>query len=129
MARSSSSRSGADRCGARPVPWAAGTARAPTPPWPEGPKSGKRRPRRATSPGRPRLVTGRSCAASGVSVTSRGAYPRAAASRARRAPRALEDVRKVLTDRGSQRCGSQRITADHSGSQRIMQTGFVPGDG
>jgi hypothetical protein len=34
-----------DRCDARPVRRAAGGFRALTPPWPEGPKSGKRRPR------------------------------------------------------------------------------------
>src|SRR5215468_4745090 len=43
---------GADRCGARPVRRAAGTARAPTPPWPAGPKSGRRRPGAQRSPGR-----------------------------------------------------------------------------
>ena len=39
--------------GARLVRRAAGTARAPTPPWPGGPKSGKRRPGAQRSPGRP----------------------------------------------------------------------------
>jgi hypothetical protein len=36
----------ADRCGARPVQWAEGTARASTSPWPAGPKSGRWRPAR-----------------------------------------------------------------------------------
>jgi hypothetical protein len=43
-------------------------------------------------------VTGGSCAASGPASTSRGAYPGAVASRARRAPRALDVyVKKVFT--------------------------------
>ena len=37
----------------RPVRWAAGMARAPTPPWPEGPKSGRRRLGAQPLPGRP----------------------------------------------------------------------------
>src|SRR6516165_3705464 len=44
---------GADRCGARPVRQAAGTARAPTPPWPGGPNSGRRRPGAQRFPDRP----------------------------------------------------------------------------
>jgi hypothetical protein len=43
---------GADRCGARPVRRAAGKTRAPTPPWPGGPKSGRRRPGAQRSPER-----------------------------------------------------------------------------
>jgi hypothetical protein len=50
-------------------------------------------------PAKARVVTGGSCAAPGSVSSSRGACPGAAASRARRAPRALEDVKKVLTDR------------------------------
>lgn len=44
---------GADRCSAQPVRRAAGTTRAPTPPWPGGPKSGRRRPGAPRSPERP----------------------------------------------------------------------------
>ena len=79
---------GADRCDAQPVRGAAGTARAPTPPWPGGPKSGKRRPGRATFSRKARPVTGTSCAASG-SPTPRAALtqePRPAGSGALRAP-------------------------------------------
>jgi hypothetical protein len=44
MARFAVRAPGADRCGARAVRSALGMTRAPTPPWPGGPKSGKRRP-------------------------------------------------------------------------------------
>ena len=81
---------GADRCGARPVRRAAGTACAPTPPWPGGPKSGKRRPGAQRLPERPAGVIGGSSAASGLASSSRGADPKAVASRVRRAPRALD---------------------------------------
>jgi hypothetical protein len=63
---------GADRCGARPVRRAAGTARAPTPPWPGGPKSGWRRPGAQRSR-KVRPVTGGSCAALRSALSSRGA--------------------------------------------------------
>jgi hypothetical protein len=53
MARFAARAPGADRCGPQPVRRAAGTARAPTPPWPGGPKSGRRRPGAQRSPGRP----------------------------------------------------------------------------
>jgi hypothetical protein len=49
---------GADRCGARPVRRAAGTGRAPTPPWPGEPKSGKRRPGAQRTPRKACPVTG-----------------------------------------------------------------------
>src|SRR5437764_2919727 len=53
---------GADRCGAEPVRRAAETGRAPTPPWPGGPKSGRRRPGAQRFPER-LAMTGGSCAA------------------------------------------------------------------
>src|SRR6516162_7709568 len=51
------------------------------------------------NPRKPRLVTGGHCAASWSASRPRGAYPGATASRVRRAPRALEAVWKVLTDK------------------------------
>jgi hypothetical protein len=90
---------GADRYGAAPVRRAAGTTRAPTPPWPGGPKSGRRRPGAQLSPQRPRPMTGGSCAAPRSAPSARGAYQQRWPAGARRAPRALEAVEKVLTTR------------------------------
>ena len=64
---------GADRCGAEPVRRAAGTGRALTPPWPGGPKTGRRRPGVQRFPERPPPVTGESCAAHRSAHSSRGA--------------------------------------------------------
>jgi hypothetical protein len=50
-----------------------GVTRAPTPPWPEGPKSGKRRPGAHRSP-EARPVIGGSCATSESAPISRGAW-------------------------------------------------------
>jgi hypothetical protein len=88
---------GADRCGPEPVRRAAGTTRAPTPPWPGGPKSGRRRPGAQHSPGRP-AVDRRELRRVRISAILRAALVQWRASRARRAPRALEVVGKVLTD-------------------------------
>jgi hypothetical protein len=64
---------GADRCGAWPVRRAAGVTRAPTPPWPGGPKSGKRRPGAHRSP-EARPMIGGSCATFESAPISRGAW-------------------------------------------------------
>ena len=83
---------GAVRCGAEPVRWAAGTTRAPTPPWPGGPKSGRRRPGAQRSPKtNPRYR--QSCAAHRSAHPARGAYQDRWLAWARRAPRALDPVR------------------------------------
>jgi hypothetical protein len=111
---------GADRGGARPVRRVAGTARAPTPPWPGGPKSGKRRPGAQRFPWKARPVTGGSCGASGSASSSRGAYPGAVANRGRRAPRALEDVGESShrSEDGSQEDGSQEDGSQEDGRRR-----------
>jgi hypothetical protein len=98
MARFAVRAPGADRCGAWPVQWAAGTARAPTPPWHGVPKSGKRRPARNVSPEGP-PGDRRELRRVRVGVILAWRYPRVVAGRVRRAPRALEDVKKLLTDR------------------------------
>jgi hypothetical protein len=59
---------GVDRCGAEPVRRAAGTTRAPTPPWPGGPKSGRRRPGAQRFPAKGRPMIGGSCAAFGSAL-------------------------------------------------------------
>jgi hypothetical protein len=97
---------GADRCGAQLVRRAAGTTRAPTPPWPGGPKSGRRRPGAQCFPQKARPVIGGSCAASGSAPSLARRCPRALVSRARRAPRALEAVKIFLTT-------SDGLCADH----------------
>jgi hypothetical protein len=82
---------GADRCGAQPVRWVAGTGSAPTPPWPGGPKSGWRRPGAQRFPGRS-AVTGPSCAACGSASSSRAATH----ERRRAGPGALRAPLKTL---------------------------------
>ena len=87
------------RCGAQLARSAAGAWSAPTPPWPGGPKSGTRRPACDGSRVKAGQLPGGSCAALESALLSRGAGLTRADSRVRRAPRALEDVRKVLTGR------------------------------
>ena len=112
---------GAVRCGAEPVRWAAGTTRAPTPPWPGGPKSGRRRPGAHRSPKtNPRYR--HSCAAHRSAHPARGAYQDRWLAWARRAPRALETVGKVLTRRGLQLC-----TAGREGQRQPGATRGSPG--
>jgi hypothetical protein len=111
---------GADRCGAQPVRRAAGTARAPTPPWPGGPKERQAAPRRATYPRKACTVTGGNCAASGSASSSRSAARarRPAGPGALRAP--LMTVKKVLhQSRRGQSRGPLRDTARHRDSVRL----------
>jgi hypothetical protein len=84
---------GADRCGAEPVRRAAGTARAPTPPGPAGLRAAggaqaHNVPPKGSAPDRELRCTS-------VSAHLARRLPRS--GRARRAPRALEDVKKVVT--------------------------------
>ena len=106
---------GADRCGAQPVRPGCRTGSAPTPPWPEGPKSGWRHPGARRPPEEAHSVTGGSRAASGSAPSPHSALPGAVASRVRRAPRALEDVEKVLTARAAQGCPAP-LDVRHGGS-------------
>jgi hypothetical protein len=92
------------RCGAQPVPLAAGASSAPTPPWPGGPKSGTRRPACEGSQVDADQLPGGSCAVARSALLPRGAGLTCAGGRARRALRALEAVEKVLTDRALPRC-------------------------
>jgi hypothetical protein len=78
-----------------------GGERALTPTWPEGPKEGSRRPALRGCPWRP-ASCGRVLRRLAVSGSARGAIPVRWPAPARRAPRALEDVRKALTARNSQ---------------------------
>ena len=88
---------GAVRCGARPVRRVAGSIARRRRRGPEGLRAAGGAQARNVS-GKARPVTGETCVAAGSASSSRGAYPGAVASLARRAPRALEDVEKVLTD-------------------------------
>ena len=92
----------ADRGGAEPVRRAAGTGRAPTPPWPGGPKSGRRRPGAQRSPQEAWRVTGESCAAPGQRTLRAALTKIDGQPGARRAPRAFKDVEKVLTGLGNE---------------------------
>ena len=88
-----------DRCGAqlvRPRCWAWS---APTPPWPGGPKSGGGA-RRTTVPGLTAACLSRALRNAWPSVNSARRCSNVSCRPAvRRAPRALEDVEKVLTGR------------------------------
>jgi len=65
---------------------------------PAGPKSGRRRPGAATVSPEGQPVTGGSCAALESAHPARSAYQDRRPAWARRASRALEAVKKVLTD-------------------------------
>ena len=83
---------------------AAGVDRQSIEDFESGLKSGRWRPRAQRNPGKPARVIGRSCAGPGQR------HPRAALTQerwpagARRAPRALEDVKKVITTSDNIRC-------------------------
>jgi hypothetical protein len=95
---------------------AAGLSCATAPTWPEGPKEGSRRPGASRSP-RGQPVDG-CCADLQSAFAARGTPACTAASLARRAPRALEVVERVLTACGSgnssrlvRKYNSERVTS------------------
>ncbi len=71
---------------------------------PAGPKSGRRRPGAQRFPRKTRRAAGRSCATYRPAQPARGACQDRRPARARRAPRALEDVKIVITNLDNIRC-------------------------
>jgi hypothetical protein len=108
------------RRGAQLARLVSGAWSAPTPPWPEGPKSGTRRPAlkvpRLSLTGCPRMLR-----RLGVSAFRARRGLRSAASQVRRAPRALEDVEKVLTGK----VAGTRHRAQDTGSDGFRRVSSV----
>lgn len=131
MATSCSSRTSADPYGGMSAGSAAGVECAPAPTWPEGPKIGSRRPAHHGPPSNGDLVTDGSCAVLRSARSTRGAYQDRRPAPARRAPRALEDVEKVLTAGGSETAEEAKRPARASaalryGARRTLQWGSRP---